>query len=422
MRVARAATCAIIRPQAFRRIASKPLADPLIALLHKRMSRVPQSQFDLPNTDAPKNDVTLPPPRLRPKEDFDEFAAAPEALPQSGREGLPPSYRMRADRHYIDRMSDSMGMPVRLVPVDQIDLIEPTEDQASPGDALIKSIATHGVLQPMLVAKQDHRYRLIAGRRRLAAAIATGLTSVPCLVHDLGEAEFAALAEAENVRGDRPESSGVAVPSNIAEILREIASDLVHLERSAALLRRPSSGFAFQKTAVDLVAAQAWRTAWVANAVTLGLGEQRPARRARQLDSIVDRVSQGFEPELRLCGGQLQTNIAASAAIDGALGELVLTGAILATLCQLEEFVEPSIEVRSTAADKDFVVVEVLQPHVPVAPDVVQAFASSAAPAKGHVIVALAGSVLRLVTAQYRGSTELIAEGGGGVVRCSFRV
>src|SRR6476659_6787418 len=111
MRVARAATCAIIRPQAFRRIASKPLADPLIALLHKRMSRVPQSQFDLPNTDAPKNDVTLPPPRLRPKEDFDEFAAAPEALPQSGREGLPPSYRMRADRHYIDRMSDSMGMP-----------------------------------------------------------------------------------------------------------------------------------------------------------------------------------------------------------------------------------------------------------------------------------------------------------------------
>jgi hypothetical protein len=387
------------------------------------MSRVSQSQYDLPNTDVPKNDLTLPPPRLRPKEDFDELAA-PEALPQSGREGLPQSYRMRADRHYIDRMSDSVGMPVRLVPVDQIEQVEPIEDQASPGDALTKSIAAHGVLQPLLVTKQDSRYKLIAGHRRLAAAIAAGLTSVPCLVHDISEAEAAVLAEAENVRGDRPESAaGSAVPANIAEILREIASDLVHLERSAALLRRPSSGFGFQKTAVDLVAAQAWRTAWVANAVTLGLGEQRPARRARQLDSIVDRVAQGFEPELRLCGGQLQTNIAASAAIDGALGELALTGAILATLSQLEEFIEPSIEVRSTTtSDKDFVVVEVLQPHVPVAPDVVQAFADSAAPTKGHVVVALAGSVLRSVTAQYRGSTELITEGGGSVVRSSFRV
>jgi hypothetical protein len=111
------------------------------------MSRVSQSQYDLPNTDAPKNDLTLPPPRLRPKEDFDEFAA-PEALPQSGREGLPPSYRMRADRHYIDRMSDSVGMPVRLVPVDQLEQVEPIEDQASPGDALTKSVAAHGVLQP----------------------------------------------------------------------------------------------------------------------------------------------------------------------------------------------------------------------------------------------------------------------------------
>jgi hypothetical protein len=161
----------------------------------------------------------------------------------------------------------------------------------------------------------------------------------------------------------------------------------------------------------------------VANAVTLGLGEQRPARRARQLDSIVDRVAQGFEPELRLCGGQLQTNVAASAAIDGPLGELALTGAILTTLSQLEELTEPSIEVRSTTTpDKDFVVVEVLQPHVPVALDVARAFADSAATTKGHVIVALAGSVLRSVTAQYRGSTELTTEGGGGVVRCSFRV
>jgi ParB/Sulfiredoxin domain len=386
------------------------------------MSRVSQSQYDLPNTDVPKNDLTLPPPRLRPKEDFDEFAA-PEALPESGREGLPPSYSMRADRHYIDRMSDSVGIPVRLVPVDQIEQIEPIEDQTPPGDALTKSIAAHGVLQPLLVTKQDSRYKLIAGRRRLAAAIVAGLTSVPCLVHDLSEAEAAVLAEAENVRGDRPESAtGSAVPANIAEILREIASGLVHLERSAALLRRSSSGFVFQKTAVDLVAAQAWRTAWVANAVTLGLGQQRPARRARQLDSIVDRVAQGFEPELRLCGGQLQTNIAASAAIDGALGELALTGAILATLSQLEEFIEPSIEVRSTTSDKDFVVVEVLQPHVPVAPDVAQAFVDSAAPTKGHVVVALAGSVLRSVTAQYRGSTELIAQGGGSVVRSSFRV
>jgi hypothetical protein len=386
------------------------------------MSRVSQ----LPDRDVQKTDLTLSPPPLRSADDdFDEFA-----MPESGasaKEGLPPSYKMRADRHYIDRMSESVGVPVRMIPVEQFEEFESADAvRVAPGHPLAASIALYGVLQPLLVVKNDGRYKVIAGRQRLAAACTVGLNAVPCLVYDVGEGEADALSAAENVRGGVPGAPVVRpMPVNIAGILQEITADLMRLDRSAALLRHASGGLAFYRSAVDLIAAQTWRTSWVASATALVLGELQPAGRPRPLAAIVERVTQGFEPEMRLCGGELQTNVVAagSVAIDGTLGESALTGAILTTLGLLQDVAQPVVEVRAVTRDKGIAALEVGQQHVPLDLEVARGFTDVRLAAKGQLSIALAGYILRAISGQYRGSAELLGDmGRGSVVRFTFRV
>jgi len=63
--------------------------------------------------------------------------------------------------------------------------------------SLGQSIAAHGMLQPLLVRRAGTRYQLISGRRRLAAALASGITEVPCIVHEVSESAAQAIAESE---------------------------------------------------------------------------------------------------------------------------------------------------------------------------------------------------------------------------------
>jgi len=51
--------------------------------------------------------------------------------------------------------------------------------------SLSASIKTHGVLQPLVVRQQGDRFQLVAGERRLRAAQAAGLATVPVRVVDL---------------------------------------------------------------------------------------------------------------------------------------------------------------------------------------------------------------------------------------------
>src|SRR5689334_13371100 len=79
---------------------------------------------------------------------------------QIEREGLPPGYRMRADSHYVDQLSArASGVPLRFVPLDDIDAphLDPALDESL--QALARSIAEHGVLQPLLVRRDGSRYR-----------------------------------------------------------------------------------------------------------------------------------------------------------------------------------------------------------------------------------------------------------------------
>jgi ParB family chromosome partitioning protein len=66
---------------------------------------------------------------------------------------------------------------------------------------LASSIKTHGIIQPLTVAKTaTGRYRLVAGERRLRAAKIAGLAELPVYVREVNDQELLELALLENLQ------------------------------------------------------------------------------------------------------------------------------------------------------------------------------------------------------------------------------
>ncbi len=66
---------------------------------------------------------------------------------------------------------------------------------------LAESIKMYGLLQPITVrALSKGKYELIAGERRLRAAVYAGIPTVPCIVTDICKQESAELAVIENIQ------------------------------------------------------------------------------------------------------------------------------------------------------------------------------------------------------------------------------
>jgi ParB family chromosome partitioning protein len=86
--------------------------------------------------------------------------------------------------------------------------IDPNPDQPRKNfdkDALSEladSISEHGVLQPILVVKNDTRYMIVAGERRWRAARLAGLKMIPALVSDFTERKIAEISLIENLQRD----------------------------------------------------------------------------------------------------------------------------------------------------------------------------------------------------------------------------
>ena len=73
-----------------------------------------------------------------------------------------------------------------------------SEDELS---ALSRSIAENGILQPLTVRKvSSTEYELVAGERRLRAAVMAGLRKVPCIVVKCSDRESAVYALLENLQ------------------------------------------------------------------------------------------------------------------------------------------------------------------------------------------------------------------------------
>ena len=66
--------------------------------------------------------------------------------------------------------------------------------------ALSASIKTHGILQPLVVRQVGERFQLVAGERRLRAARAAGLGSVPVTVVNFNDQQALEAALIENIQ------------------------------------------------------------------------------------------------------------------------------------------------------------------------------------------------------------------------------
>jgi hypothetical protein len=181
------------------------------------------------------------------------------ALPS--REGLPHAFRMRADTHYVEALEhDSFAPAIRYL---DAAVIESTGDDELPTSDFIESVRRHGVLQPLLVRGRAGRYRVIAGRKRLAAALASGMRRVPCVVHRVDDDEASRLAAATNLRSDALPSTARTPPAEA--VLTELSSSLSALVSSVNLWT--TSATPRQVEVSDLIkaeAARALRLLWAA--------------------------------------------------------------------------------------------------------------------------------------------------------------
>ncbi|MFZ5804465.1 MAG: ParB/RepB/Spo0J family partition protein [Acidobacteriota bacterium] len=121
----------------------------------------------------------------------------------SSRRGLPDFRKMRHDRHFVEELASKsvVGVGVML-PVSQIETNR-EQPRTNLGDLseLTESIRQRGVLEPLLVRKvASGRYQLVAGERRFHAAVAAGLTEVPCVEMSLSDQEALEVALVENLQ------------------------------------------------------------------------------------------------------------------------------------------------------------------------------------------------------------------------------
>jgi ParB-like chromosome segregation protein Spo0J len=225
------------------------------------------------------------------------------------REGLPPRYRMRADAHYVEQLDSSLlNSPIRFLEVHGLDAPRQDDDE-SPSAAFVESIRRHGVLQPLLVRSRGGRHLVIAGRKRLAAAAAAGLSRVPCLIERVDDDQASTLAAATNTPAtDKPIARVVApVPAApTGDLTFAVFADCLTAVASSANLLSPGSTLT-QTVAVDLVRAEAARALQLLVAARVLRGDVSVARREVAARSVVERAVEQTAAERRLRGLTVET-------------------------------------------------------------------------------------------------------------------
>lgn len=110
-------------------------------------------------------------------------------------------------------------------------------------EELAKSIATRGLIQPIVVRPHGKEYQIVAGERRWRAAQRARLHEVPVIVRDLDEAETLEIAIIENIQ--REDLNAIEEAEAYAKLIgqfghtQEVLAKIVHKSRShiANLLR-----------------------------------------------------------------------------------------------------------------------------------------------------------------------------------------
>jgi ParB/RepB/Spo0J family partition protein len=122
-------------------------------------------------------------------------------------------------------------------------------------NTLIASVATVGILQPLVVRPNDNGFQLLAGHRRLDAARKAGLPTVPAIVRATDDAGALEIMIVENLaRQDLTpleEATGIGELAKLGRTQRQIA-DLLgtsqpHISKRLGLLKLPDRA----RTALD---------------------------------------------------------------------------------------------------------------------------------------------------------------------------
>lgn len=79
------------------------------------------------------------------------------------------------------------------------------------------SVATYGVLQPLLVTEEKGRYLIIAGERRFRAAYMAGLKKVPVIVRELTNQQIAEISLIENLH--REDLNAIEAAEGMRELM-----------------------------------------------------------------------------------------------------------------------------------------------------------------------------------------------------------
>lgn len=282
------------------------------------------------------------------------------------REGLPRNFRMRADRHYVDQLAaSSADQPVRMLPLSQID----SSDAESENDLrpLIESIRLHGIVHPLLVRRCDAGFVVVAGRKRLSAARALRLATVPCLVRELTDTEADALAAADNVAIRA--SGEFEGPRGHLEAQRAIAAHLATARGCADMWATEASGL--NRPAVDLLKAHAWRATALLQALDLiADAPVSTSRRERALASVVEQVVDAFGAEMRLARIDVRTEVRDDLSTSGLNEDQLragLSGALLAMIPFAQQSPGHAVIVKTSSPVAGSVALDVVLPGASVA-------------------------------------------------------
>jgi ParB/RepB/Spo0J family partition protein len=254
---------------------------------------------------------------------------------------------MRAEAHYVDDLSErSLGPVIRMLSVHAIQADQPRgRPELEP---LVRSIAVHGVLQPLLVRGDGPSYVAVAGRNRLEAAKLAGLTTVPCVILSIDGGQADALAAADNLRCGTPSAADVDRPLSAAETLRQNLRRHLSTMQTAMTLSTGDDAIT-KRVGLDLVQANSSRAAWMVDAQQLV--DHTPARSTGTVAvaTVIDQARKTLAPEFRLAGISLHVTFAdgvGSDSVDEQVLGVGLTGAIVALLPVVDLVDRPVIQIR----------------------------------------------------------------------------
>lgn len=335
------------------------------------------------------------------------------------REGLPPGYRMRHEPHYVEQLAArAPGVQVRAIPIREIDADR--KPAAHEIESLVRSIDAFGILQPLHVRHRAGRFELVAGARRLAAAIAAGLSEVPCIVHTIDDTRAAELREADNVRGRTETPSTMPLPSgDISPVaIEELRRSLSTIESCLHLLAGTRTSLR-DRVALDLVRTEAHRAHRLVQSLGVLAGARAIDPAVQSCRALVEQALQATEPERRLSGVHLAAELGDErhdAAIDPDAFGTALAGALGGMIALVQQAKGPVLHVRvNTSAARRSVLVEIAQQSVSVSGVTLTRFFDAGwTDRPGGYQAAIELAAARAVLELHGGSIELTAGERGG--------